>query len=123
MVTVQVVPSAETESQFPQVTSAGLPWNVDSLRVMVVPPAKLSVQGPASEPSGAPTQLMCPGEPVTLSDSGGLARTEGSAPMASRCAADRIRSLRVELLEPRGQDESLDASPTAPDGVAPRVPH
>ena len=38
-----------------------------------------------------------------------VARTEGSAPMAPRRAADRVHSRQVELLEPHGRDESLDA--------------
>lgn len=36
--------------------------------------------------------------------------------MASRRAADRIHSLQVELLEPHGRFESLDALLAAPDG-------
>jgi hypothetical protein len=36
--------------------------------------------------------------------------------MAPRRAADLTHSLQVELLEPHGRDESVDAWPAAPDG-------
>jgi len=82
----------------------------------------LAVRGAlcASEYSGVTRILVrCP-ETVTHEVSAqrfaSVARTEGSAPMASRRAADRIHSLQVELLEPRGRFESLDALPAAPYG-------